>query len=241
LANFIERYGMPIVIGKYPRGTSDADKLLEALTNLAEGSAIVNPDDVNLELKQAELAQGLKQQSLANLHQRGQLLGQNAGIELNRFAAESQNQLANEEMIQKQAFAERQLESQNEERRLATEFGNKKLADARRQRMAALGLNAFHNSNSQSLSARGVDNAAIAQANSDELQRYDRDSDPLQELGMNIVSNLGTQAITGGFGGGNGFNTNPWNRPSWAEGTNNWSPTSSRLVGTGNGGMRWRN
>ena len=202
----------------------------------------------DLELKQAELAQGLKQQSLANLHQRGQLLGQNAGIELNRFAAESQNQLANEELVQKQAFAERQLEGQNEERRLATEFGNRKIAEARRDRMAQLGFNAFNNGNNQAIAARQTDNNAIAQANGDELARYDRESNPMQEIGHTILGASVGSLTGGGFSGGfsgnmfsNGFNQNPWNQPYWAEGTNNWSPTSSRLVGSRNRGMRWIN
>jgi hypothetical protein len=200
----------------------------------------------DLELKQAELAQGLKQQSLANLHQRGELLGQNAGIELNRFATESQNQLANEELVQKQVFAERQLESQNEDRRLATEFGNKKLVDARRQRMAELGLNAFNNSNVQALSARGIDNTAITQANNDQLQRYDRESNPMQEIGHTLLGASVGNLTGGGFSGGSGFNTNPWNNPDrgtnpMSFGTSNYSPTSSRLVGSRSGGMRWVN
>jgi hypothetical protein len=199
----------------------------------------------DLELKQAELAQGLKQQSLANLHQRGDLLGKNAGIELNRFAAESQNQLANEELVQKQAFAERQLEGQNEDRRLATEFGNKKIAEARRERMAALGLNAFNQGNNQAINAQHLDNNAIAQANGNELARYDRESDPMKEIGHTLlgasVGNLTGGGFSGGFSGGNGFNQNPWNQPYWAEGTSNWSPTSSRLVGSERRGMRWVN
>ncbi len=202
----------------------------------------------DLELKQAELAQGLKQQSLANLHQRGDLLGKNAGIELNRFAAESQNQLANEELVQKQAFAERQLEGQNEDRRLATEFGNKKIAEARRDRMAALGLNAFNQGNNQAINAQQVDNNAIAQANGDELARYDRESDPMKEIGHTLlgasVGNLTGGGFSGGFSGGNGFYTNPWNNPDrgtnpMSFGTSNYSPTSSRLVGSRSGGMRW--
>lgn len=180
----------------------------------------------DLELKQAELAQGLKQQSLANLHQRSDLLGKNAGIELNRFAAESQNQLANEELVQKQAFAERQLEGQNEDRRLATEFGNKKIAEARRKRMAALGLNAFNQGNNQAINARHVDNNAIAQANGDELARYDRESDPMKEIGHTLLG-----ASVGNLTGGG---TNPM-----SFGTSNYSPTSTRLVGSRSGGMRW--
>jgi hypothetical protein len=194
-----------------------------------------------LELKQAELAQGLKQQSLANLQQRGQLLGENANVELNRFAAESQNQLANEEMTQNQAMNERQLESQNENQRLATEFANRNMAESRRQNMAQLGLNAFNQGNQQAIAARQTDNNAIAQANDSQMQNYASTSDPMREAGVSILSSLGTRAITNGFSGGGFGNTNPWNNinsdPS--SGTGNWTSSSRQLVGSRRRGMRW--
>jgi len=204
----------------------------------------------NLELKQAQLAQGLKQQSIANLHQRGDLLNRNAAVELERFNAESRNQLTNEEMIQKQALAQKQIEMQNEERRLATEFGNRNMLEQRRARMAALGLNAFNSSNNQAINARITDNNAIAQANGDELARYDRENNTMQEIGHTLLGTSVGSLTGGGFSssgfGGNGFNTNPWNNPDrgtnpMSFGTSNWSPTRSRLVGTKNGGMRWVN
>jgi phage gp29-like protein len=54
-ASYMEKFGSPVVIGKYPRGTSneDAEKLLEHLSNLADDSAIVSPNDIELELKDA--------------------------------------------------------------------------------------------------------------------------------------------------------------------------------------------
>ena len=205
-----------------------------------------------LELKQAELAQGLKQQSLANLQQRGQLLGENANVELNRFAAESQNQLANEEMIQRQAMAKRQLELQNEEQRLATEFANRNMLEQRRARMAELGLNAFNQGNQQAIGARQTDNNAIAQQNQDQLQRFQNMNTPLEhKFGRQILSNAVGAAIgyaTGGASGAalgsSGFNANPWNNPDTGTnqmsfGTSNYSPTSSRLVGSRSRGMRW--
>lgn len=198
-----------------------------------------------LELKQAELAQGLKQQSLANLHQRGQLLGENANVELNRFTAESQNQLANEDMTQRQAMNERQLELQNEEQRLATEFANRNMMEQRRTRMAELGLNAFNQGNNQSIGARNTDNAAIAQQNNDQLQRFQNMNTPFEhKLGRKILGDAIGAAISYATGGASGFAQNPWNNPdsgtnSMSFGTNNWSPTSSRLVGSRNGGMRW--
>lgn len=195
----------------------------------------------DLELKQAELAQGLKQQSLANLHQRGELLDKNAGVELNRFAAESQNQLANEDMTQKQAMNERQLELQNEEQRLSTEFANRNELEQRRTRMAELGLNAFNQSNQQAINAQGVDNNAIAQSNNSQMQNYGSTSDPIREAGVSILGSLGTRAISNGFSGGR-FNTNPWNNPDGSNpvvGTSNWKSTSTSLVGSKKGGMQW--
>lgn len=52
-ASYMERFGTPIVHGKYPRGTNsdEAQKLLDHLKNLNEDSAIVSPEDVKLEIK----------------------------------------------------------------------------------------------------------------------------------------------------------------------------------------------
>tara|TARA_B110000908_G_C10264469_1_gene462336 strand:+ start:4421 stop:5533 length:1113 start_codon:yes stop_codon:yes gene_type:complete len=168
----------------------------------------------DLELKQAELAQGLKQQSLANLHQRGELLDKNAGVELNRFAAESQNQLANEDMTQKQAMNERQLELQNEEQRLSTEFANRNELEQRRTRMAELGLNAFNQSNQQAISAQGVDNNAIAAQNNAQYAAFDRKpSNPWKDMAMDTIGNI-AGSVTGSMtGGANSFSSNPWNNP----------------------------
>jgi len=202
----------------------------------------------DLELKQAELAQGLKQQSLANLHQRGDLLGKNAAIEQNKFNAESQAELANQELIQKQAISEKEIEFKNEEQRLGTEFGNKKIAEARRDRMAQLGFNAFNNGNNQAISARQTDNNAIAQANGDELARYDRQSDPMKEIGHTLlgasVGSLTGGSFSGSGFGGNGLNQNPWKNPDsgtnpMSFGTNNWSPSKTKLIGSKKGGMEW--
>lgn len=198
-----------------------------------------------LELKQAELAQGLKQQSLANLQQRGQLLGENANVELNRFAAESQNQLANEEMTQRQAMNERQLELQNEEQRLATEFANRNMMEQRRARMAELGMNMFNEGNKQSIGARNTDNTAIAQQNNDQLQRFQNMNTPLEhKIGRDLLGKAIGAAIGYATGGASGFAQNPWNNPDsgtnpMSFGTSNYSSTSSRLVGSRNGGMRW--
>lgn len=158
----------------------------------------------DLELKQAELAQGLKQQSLANLHQRGDLLNKNAGVEIERFNSESRNQLANQELIQKQAKDERELELKNEEQRLATEFGNRNLIEARKERMMQLGMNMFNEGNRQAVNAQNVDNNAVAQQNRDQLERFQNKNNPWeQEVGRKLLGNVisfGTSKFLGSFG-----------------------------------------
>ena len=178
----------------------------------------------DLELKQAELAQGLKQQSLANLHQRGDLLGKNAQVELGKFNSESQAELANQELI------------------LATEFGNRKLVDARHQRMAELGVNMMNNGNQQAVNAQQTDNNAVSQQNSDQLQRFQNTNPPLEhkfgrQLLGDTVGVIGAKMLSG-------FGSNPWKNPDsgtnpMSFGTSNWTPSSSKLTGSKSGGMKW--
>lgn len=235
------QYAIDQKLAKY--GLDNSSTAFGTQVALAREKATAYAD---LELKQAELAQGLKQQSLANLNQRGQLLGQNANVELNRFAAESQNQLANEELVQKQAFAERQLEAQNEEQRLATEFANKNMAQQRQDNMMRLGLSAFSDSNNQAIEARQTDNNAIAQQNQAQMQRFQNMNTPLEhKIGRDLLGKAIGAAVGYATGGASsGFGQNPWNNPdagtnSMSFGTSNYSPTSSRLVGSRSGGMRW--
>ena len=165
-----------------------------------------------MEFKQAELAQGLKQQAIANLHQRGDLLGKNAQVELARFNSENQAELANQELLQKQAYGEKQLELQQNQQRIDTEFANKAMMDSRRQRMAALGLDLFNEGNKNALGARQIDNSAVAQQNYDQLNRFKNTNNPWEhEVGRKLLSNtLGK--ITGNFIG-----MNPWG------GNNTWN------------------
>lgn len=53
--NFMEKYGMPILIGQYSRGTSfeESQKLADDLANMTEDSVIVTPSDIDIELKEA--------------------------------------------------------------------------------------------------------------------------------------------------------------------------------------------
>lgn len=177
----------------------------------------------DLELKQAELAQGLKQQSLSNLHQRGDLLGKNAGVELEKYNSESRNQLANQQLIQQQAVAEKELELKNEEQRIATDFGNKKMADERRKNMAQLGLYGMTNNNQQSILAQGTDNNAIAQQNNANLNQFAlKPSNPWKDMAMDTIGNI-AGAVTGGISGGKSSD------PS--VGTTGWNQNSTKLVG----------
>jgi hypothetical protein len=158
----------------------------------------------DLELKQAELAQGLKQQSLANLHQRGDLLGKNAAIEQNKFNAESQVQLANQELIQKQAIAEKDIEFKNEEQRLGTEFGNRKMADERRKNMAELGVHLLGQGNQQAITAQQTDNNSVHMQNHDQLNRFKNMNAPLEhKIGRKILGDVvgfATGKALGSFG-----------------------------------------
>jgi hypothetical protein len=175
------------------------------------------------ELQEAQLAQGLKQQSLANLHQRGDLLGKNAAIEQNKFNAESQAELANQELIQKQALAQKDIEFKNEEQRLGTEFANRKMAEQRRMQMAELGVNMFNNSNNQAINAQGVDNTGVAQQNNANLNQFAlKPSNPWKDMAMDTIGNI-AGAVTGGISGGKSSD------PS--VGTTGWNPGSTKLVG----------
>ncbi|MDQ1266266.1 MAG: hypothetical protein QG635_1418, partial [Bacteroidota bacterium] len=53
--NFMEKYGMPILLGQYTRGasTDEAQKLADELARLTEDSVIVAPSDIKLELHEA--------------------------------------------------------------------------------------------------------------------------------------------------------------------------------------------
>lgn len=195
----------------------------------------------DLELKQAELAQGLKQQSLANLHQRGDLLGKNAQVELGKFNSESQAELANQELIQKQAFAQKELELKNEEQRIATDFANRNILEQRRMRMAELGVNMLNNGNQQSITAQQTDNNTVAQANDDQLQRFRLKRNPWREATNMGISTLGGRAagVLGDkmFGGGqevidDSSGRLPWLKPLHpSNDTTGWSKNSTKLIG----------
>ena len=52
---FLEKYGMPFLVGKHPRGTSqqETDKLAEMLEAMVQDAVAVIPDDSSVEIKEA--------------------------------------------------------------------------------------------------------------------------------------------------------------------------------------------
>lgn len=52
--NFSEKFGMPLLLGKYTRGATkdEAEKLAEELVNMAEDTVIVTPHDIEIDMKE---------------------------------------------------------------------------------------------------------------------------------------------------------------------------------------------
>lgn len=160
-----------------------------------------------MELKEAKLAQGLKQQAIANLQQRGDLLGKNAQVELGKFSAESQNELANQELIQKQAMNQKALDLQQNQQRISTEFTNRKLLEQRRNNMMQTGANLFNSGNHQFLTNKKINNDfQIGQERNsiererNEIQREAMDSNPFEEAlgtGLGMLGAFGVKAFMG--------------------------------------------
>lgn len=52
--NFMERYGMPLLIGKYNRGSTrtEAERLAEELATMTEDSVIVTPNDIDIAMEE---------------------------------------------------------------------------------------------------------------------------------------------------------------------------------------------
>ncbi len=53
--NFMERFGMPVLLGKYTRGAGDEEiqKLAEVLADMSENSVIVSPEDIEITMQEA--------------------------------------------------------------------------------------------------------------------------------------------------------------------------------------------
>lgn len=130
------------------------------------------------ELKQAELAQGLKQQAIGNLALRGKLMQDQANTELARFSAETGNQM--------------QLRGQD----IQKDIAQATLAQDRQKFLTAAGIDALNTGNQQSINAGAVDASRVASLNNANLTRYSMTSNPMAEafgtFGGALAGNLGT-------------------------------------------------
>ena len=134
------------------------------------------------ELKQAELAQGLKQQAIGNIMNRGKLLESQANTELGRFATETGNQM--------------QLRGQDIQKEIALST----LDQDRQKFLTAAGIDALNTGNQQSINAGAVDASRVANLNNAQYQQFDRRSDPWGDMGRSMLMNAAGQ-ITGNLAG----------------------------------------
>jgi hypothetical protein len=130
------------------------------------------------ELKQAELAQGLKQQAIGNLALRGKLMQDQANTELARFSQETGNQM--------------QLRGQD----IQKDIAQATLAQDRQKFLTAAGIDALNTGNQQSINAGAVDASRVAALNNANLTRYSMTSNPMAEafgtFGGALAGNLGS-------------------------------------------------
>ena len=107
------------------------------------------------ELKQAELAQGLKQQAIGNLVTRGNMLQNQTNTELDRFKAENATGL--------------QLRGQD----IQKDIAEASLAQDRQKFLTAAGIDALNTGNQQSIKAGVVDAKRVDSLNNAQYQRYE--------------------------------------------------------------------
>lgn len=133
------------------------------------------------ELKQAELAQGLKQQAIGNLMNRGKLLESQANTELARFGTETGNQM--------------QLRGQDIQKEIALST----LDQDRQKFLTAAGIDALNTGNQQTINAGAVDANRVAGLNNAQYQRYSMTSNPGREMlgvfGSALAGGLGTGIV----------------------------------------------
>ncbi len=131
-----------------------------------------------MELKQAELAQGLKQQAIGNLALRGKLVNDQANTELARFSQETGNQM--------------QLRGQD----IQKEIAQATLDQDRQKFLTAAGIDALNTGNQQSINAGAVDASRVAALNNANLTKYSMTSNPMAEafgtFGGALAGNLGS-------------------------------------------------
>lgn len=132
------------------------------------------------ELKQAELAQGLKQQAIGNLALRGKLMNDQASTELARFGTETGNQM--------------QLRGQDIQKEIALST----LDQDRQKFLVAAGLDALNTGNQQSINAGAVDANRVAGLNNAQYQRYSMTSNPMREM-LGAFTSAGAGALGTGI------------------------------------------
>lgn len=162
------------------------------------------------ELKNAELAQDLKQQAIGNLHKRGEQLNQQANTELNRFGVETSNQLQLRGQDMQADLATQALEQQRAIAQTGFEFDKSKMIEGRHNMMLEAGTNLFNQGNTHSIQARNVDNNAISDSNKAQYARYALTSNPGGEL-FNTFA--GSVAGIAGQSLGNKLFGNPGGQP----------------------------
>lgn len=103
--NFMERYGMPLLVGKYTRGStmSEAEKLAELLAGMTEDSVIVTPNDIDISMEEPHRYSSVRLYSemikLSNSEISKAVLSQTLTTEINtgsRAAAETHFKIRNE-------------------------------------------------------------------------------------------------------------------------------------------------
>ena len=121
----------------------------------------------NLALKESELAQNLKQQSIQNLNTRSKILNDQAGVGLNQM---SQNLQMRKQDIQK-------------------ELNYATLNQNRNQMGINAGINLLNSGNQNALNARQIDNNLLANINNANLQNYNMQGNPLGNA-LNLAGGL---------------------------------------------------
>ena len=116
------------------------------------------------ELKQAELAQGLKQQAISNIMNRGKLLSEQGKIEVDRFKAESA------------------IGAELRDQDFKKEIALTSLDQDRQKFLTAAGLDALNTGNQQSINAGAVDASRVAGLNNAQYQKYSMTSNPMREM-----------------------------------------------------------
>jgi hypothetical protein len=128
------------------------------------------------ELKQAELAQGLKQQAISNIMNRGKLLSEQGKIEVDRFKAESA------------------IGAELRDQDFKKEIALTSLEQDRQKFLTAAGIDAFNAANNQALNAENVDTNKINSLNNAQNAQYDRKRKPFSEA----LGTLGGSLMTAG-------------------------------------------